>query len=122
MNFQLFKGRAWLLLALSAQWCAAACGSAEERGAYTNNDRSLPTDPALANSKEDTGAATIAFEPASYTFPVLSQAKLSVRVTPPSGRSVTFALVGETLDASLESEQSAIDPFGIASVNLSTAS
>ncbi|HMA92248.1 MAG TPA: hypothetical protein VKP30_06155, partial [Polyangiaceae bacterium] len=96
--------------------------SGGERAAYTNNDGSLPVDPALSRSKDNAGATTVAFEPTSYTLPVLSQAKLTVRVTPPSDRLVTFALVGETLDASLEFEQVAVDASGIASVNLSTAS
>lgn len=76
----------------------------------------------VANPEDAASRSVIAFEPTQYTLPVLSRAELQVRVVPPLAGVVTFALIGASLDASLEGESAELDSEGFARLALTTAS
>ncbi len=67
-------------------------------------------------------AQTLTFEATPLTVSVLSQSTVNVRVWPASAQTVTFALVGNSLDASLEVAQVSSDASGLASVTLTAPS
>ncbi|HEY5960167.1 MAG TPA: hypothetical protein VIV60_26620 [Polyangiaceae bacterium] len=87
----------------------------------TSNDSPSGSADGSGGSTEGTDVASgqsIVFEPPAVSIPVLGQGELTVRVAPPRNQVVTFSLVGNSLDASLETAKVATDALGVATVVL----
>jgi hypothetical protein len=75
------------------------------------------------NATGNNGSQSLAFDPSTLIkVPVLGQATATVRVTPAQSQTVTFALIGNSLDASLTAAQATSDAGGLASVALTASS
>lgn len=107
---------------LSGAWLLAACsGSSSSPSQTEGRSTSGPQDSAPIVVDAGSSSA-IAFAQSQYALPVLSRTELDVRVSPPIAGAISFALVGASLDASLEAERVELDATGVAHVFLTTAS
>jgi hypothetical protein len=122
MIFRSIGGRARVTALLAAVLSCFGCASASSETATSGT--MMPGAGGAAGTVPTASGAvqSVAFDPSNLTVAVLEQTTVTALVAPARGQTVAFALVGNSLDSSLDLAQVACDADGLASVTLTASS